>query len=220
MSERITRRAFKNRIIIFLKSRVSSPKNRIWINELLDLSKSDPQEKISHDFSPILHSWTIEIVTELVSNNIICPRWAGLGNSISYEYFQLTEYGIDALNNDQALPYDPDGFLNTVLSSVELDAVTLRYLEESIGAYSRNLFLASAVMLGGASEHLILQLIERYASSTQDQSLQQALETDGIFRLFSKFETVLKQRKKENQALWYDFDKIQGLFTPIRLSEI
>ena len=63
-------------------------------------------------------------------------------------------------------PDDPDGYLGQLRENMpDLDPIIQKYLQESLFAYRADCFLASAVMLGCASERAILLLGETYLES-------------------------------------------------------
>ncbi|HEX4840851.1 MAG TPA: hypothetical protein VFV60_01670 [bacterium] len=87
----------------------------------------------------------------------------GLTNNQGFPWIRVTSFGEEVLRQQRFLPYDPDGFVGRVQQDLRLDDITLRYLREAVDGYSRNLPLSSSVMLGVASESLMLQLVEAFA---------------------------------------------------------
>ena len=58
--------------------------------------------------------------------------------------------------------------LHTVKTEISIiDPVIIRYLEECLSCFRRNLLLSSAVMLGCASEKAVLLLIETFGATLQ-----------------------------------------------------
>lgn len=71
-------------------------------------------------------------------------------------------------------PDDPEGYLELLRQKLpEIDQIALRYIEESLTAYSADCNLAATVMLGGASER-VFQLVGEAFVRTIPQGEQNA----------------------------------------------
>jgi hypothetical protein len=73
-------------------------------------------------------------------------------------FFHLTERGRQALANLTRDPSNPAGYLRHLASIATLDSIAMSYLTEGLECYVAGLFKASAVMIGCASESVILSL--------------------------------------------------------------
>lgn len=73
-------------------------------------------------------------------------------------FFHLTERGMQALQNVTRDPSNPAGYLRHLASVATLEPVATSYLTEGLECYVAGLFKASAVMVGGAAEGVILDL--------------------------------------------------------------
>jgi hypothetical protein len=73
-------------------------------------------------------------------------------------FFHLTERGRQALANLTRDPSNPAGYLRHLASIATLDPIAMSYLTEGLECYVAGLFKASAVMIGCASERVILSL--------------------------------------------------------------
>lgn len=73
-------------------------------------------------------------------------------------FFHLTERGRAALANLSRDPSNPAGYLRHLASIATIDAVSMSYLTEGLECYVAGLFKASAVMIGGSAESMILNL--------------------------------------------------------------
>lgn len=78
-------------------------------------------------------------------------------------FFHLTERGRQALAHITRDPSNPDGYLRHLQAQGNLDAVTLIYAVEAVECYVNGLFKASAVMIGCASESLVLVIRDHLA---------------------------------------------------------
>jgi hypothetical protein len=81
----------------------------------------------------------------------------------NWPHLSLTEYGEEVVNNPEANPHDVADYLARIRASGPMDEIEERYVTQAIQAYLKGLPDASAVMLGAASEHLIISLIEDIA---------------------------------------------------------
>ncbi len=89
------------------------------------------------------------------------------GNS-EWPWLGVTEYGKECLSAGEIVPHDSEGYLRKLSTIRPLDDAEKRYLPQALEAFRRNLPDASAMMLGCASEHLLLVLGEKIASAEPD----------------------------------------------------
>ena len=80
-----------------------------------------------------------------------------MDNSTS-PWFFFTERGREALKQASREPANPDGYLAHISGNAALDPVALSYITEALNTYNANCFKATAVMVGGAAERLVLRL--------------------------------------------------------------
>jgi len=94
---------------------------------------------------------------------------------------QPTEFGLSCLQAGAINPYDPDGYLASINAAVpNLDAVAESYLEEGLDCLRRQCHKAAAVMLGGASEAVMLALISAFHDALQNPNQRQQFERHAI----------------------------------------
>lgn len=164
----------------------------------------------------------LEIVQELLLSGVVV-----LGKGLQapgYPWIRVTDFGRECLEEGLFLPYDPDGYLREVKAALPgLDYICLRYLSEAVSAYSRNLLLASSVMLGVSSERLMLLTVEAFAGWLDTESARKrfinatqgkaAYEKYKEFRnrLDSKLELVPDELKKDLEVY------LDGIFNFIRI---
>jgi hypothetical protein len=137
----------------------------------------------------------IECVSELMSLGLIIPYH----NESNYwkEWLGVSERGQEYINNVNS-PYDPDGYLKRIRSKTSsIDPIVFAYLSESVAAFNRHLYFASAVTLGAASERLILLLVDSANSFIQRASSGSAIRTeDSIFTSYRNFRKKIDPHKK------------------------
>ena len=73
-------------------------------------------------------------------------------------FIHLTEAGRRSLENLSRDPYNPDGYMAVVRPHLSIGSVAESYIEEAVGTFAGGYMKATAVMIGAASESLILNL--------------------------------------------------------------
>lgn len=86
-----------------------------------------------------------------------------------WPFYRLTSRGAEVVREASPQPYDPDGFLKHLARTVPaLDADVRGYIEEAVRAYVSGCPRSAAVMLGCASEKMVLLLCEALEASISD----------------------------------------------------
>lgn len=117
----------------------------------------------------------LDIVNSLLHEGIL--RWGISQNSPAPPFIGLTRYGKEVLESDEPIPYDPDGYLKKLKEKFpHLNDVTMMYVVESLETFLRNNFMASAVMLGVASESVFNLLYDQLRDSIQSDKIIQKFE--------------------------------------------
>jgi len=124
------------------------------------------------------------ILTEIISN-LIRQGILVLGPTISYaqqNFYTVSVYGEDCLQNEEIVPHDPDGYLALLKTRVPtLDSIIASFLEESVRCFANGCYKAAAVMCGVASERLLhvfaISLLASISNQTHSKAkkLQNAL---------------------------------------------
>ena len=96
----------------------------------------------------------------LIFQNVISPGARGnMGHDLPY--FHITKYGLNCISKREILPYDPDGYLTQLKSSVSVDDWEVFYVSQSLLCYNSGAMEASIIMLGLAGEYLAERLVEK-----------------------------------------------------------
>jgi len=82
-------------------------------------------------------------------------------------FCHLTEQGRKSLAALSRDPSNPDGYLNFLSKTVSLNPIADSYLREAIACFVHDLPKAAAVMVGGASESMALELKDAIAERLQ-----------------------------------------------------
>jgi hypothetical protein len=175
-------------------------------NELFEYLEKRPSTQISeithhfeqkHGRAQLLQDGKIiyEIVSEMISNNILMPG-TGNPNNVSqfYPFITLTEYGKTVLDSKSVLPYDPDSYIKEIKNSIlYIDDILLTYLSEAKTTYNRELLLSSTITLGVASERLILILIDVFIKSISDHAKQRRIIKEMNNKFFLAKYTIFRK---------------------------
>lgn len=87
----------------------------------------------------------------------------------AWPFYRLTEYGAVALKSAVPQPYDPNGFMAYFdMQCPGADATVRSYVAEAVLAFNSGCPRSSAVMLGCASEKLILLLCDAFEGAISD----------------------------------------------------
>jgi hypothetical protein len=134
------------------------------------------------------------IIWDLIIDGVLRPGLGdGMNNNITF--FHVTDFGKQRLREGPPSPYDPDGYLKRLRSSVAgLDPILVTYLNESLHAFRIGCLLSSTIALGCASEKALLLLIAAYADalpSTMQEKFRKNTEGRMIKRQFDEFRKML-----------------------------
>jgi hypothetical protein len=157
----------------------------------------------------ILKSWY-----DLFRNGIL--SWGYNLSNPNQPFCHVTAHGQRILENLSRDPGNPDGYMAFLLKNTALNPIALSYIEEALRTYNSACFKASAVMVGAASESLVLSVQESLIRKMDTLSITKPrdLEDWRIKRLLAGIETVMKQRKQAIPApLFESFEAYWPAFT-------
>jgi hypothetical protein len=127
-------------------------------------------------------------------------------------FFHVTERGHQALANLMRDPSNPAGYLRHLASIAALDAVAMSYLQEALECYVAGLYKAAAVMVGAASESIILDLrnltVKKLASLAKPipkglQDWRMKSVSDSLRAFCDEHKSQMKRELRESfEAYW------------------
>ena len=133
---------------------------------------------------------------DLFKNGIL--SWGYNLSNPSPPHCHVTAHGRAVLENLSRDPSNSNGYIAFLQNNTSINPISRSYIEEALNTYNSGCFKASAVMVGAASESLVLavqaSLIGRM--DTLGLSKPRELEDWRIKRVLSSVETLLKQRKQ------------------------
>lgn len=125
---------------------------------------------------------------------------SGTGISdLSPSFFQVTDKGNETFEDLNRDPGNPQGYLKVLSKKVKIDPITKSYLDEAQKTYNAECFKAAAVMLGCASERLILNLNEILIKKIKDKGDKPSKKLNSwrISQIINGIEHELNQTKKQ-----------------------
>jgi hypothetical protein len=142
----------------------------------------------------------VEAFWYCVSIGFVIPQPSG-NRTGDFNHIRITKLGREWAEGTEPSPEDQEGYLAALSGQVPLlDSVIVQYVEEAIKAYARRMLLASAVMIGAASEKTIYLLMEALAESVKDpthkKTILKSIEARGLPTMFDCLQENLTRAKK------------------------
>jgi len=115
-----------------------------------------------------------------------------------FPHIRVSELGRRLLENESAYFFhDVSSYTNAIQSEVpNINETTLLYLQEAMQAFRSGCILSATVMLGVATEHTFLLLLETIEGNPNHQPIYQSVSTQRtILSKFNKFKNILDQNQ-------------------------
>lgn len=117
----------------------------------------------------------VDVFWQLVVHGIVAPGTKQ--GEPSPPHFHLTQFGKKVLADPSYDPHEPTAYLQELGQTVpNPDATVLAYLREALNCFSHGTFVASAMMLGIASERAFLLVCESLLNALKDPSERSAFQ--------------------------------------------
>ena len=161
----------------------------------------------------------LEIFWDLFREGVIT---LGLDDSNpEFPWFRLTTLGKRIVaGEDSYFVHDVSGYEKRIVGEIpKIDAVTMLYLKEALQAFRSGCILSATVMLGVATEHTFLLLVEVIERNATHQAVFAAVGKERtILQKVNKFRNILDQQIKILPAsLKEDLDtNFSGILSIIR----
>jgi hypothetical protein len=136
----------------------------------------------------------LEVFWELFRQGIIT---LGLNDSNrEFPFFRVSEFGKKILSNQSTYFFhDVTSYSKLIKDEIEnINETTLLYLEEAMQAFRASCILSATVMLGVATEHTFLIMLETIEKNkTHKQIFKSVFDQKTILQKVNKFKNVLDQ---------------------------
>lgn len=153
------------------------------------------------ELNPLDKTNLLDIVWDLICERVLSP---GLDQSNhNFPFFHLTPFGQQYMTQSAPHYYDPGDYVAYIKTLVSgLDPVIEQYVNEALGCFRRQLFFASAVMIGAAAEKAVLLLLEAIGTAMTNQQnkieVTQLLERSRMPAIYEKIQTTLTPLTESN----------------------
>ncbi len=167
---------------------------------------------------------TLEVLHELATANVIMP---GVDRGhLGWPWLRVTEHGRQVIRQGRPIPFDPDQYMAAAQPRLaDLSPLALEVLREAVATYHRGYVRSSAMLLGTASELVMMQLIDAFVAGRPEKDRERltALMADksiyARYRIFrDEFERA-RDSLKVPDTLSKDIEAIVDLvFNAVRLT--
>jgi hypothetical protein len=146
------------------------------------------------------HVW--EVLWGLLSEGLLYLDRNGQSGSDNWQWRLSTLGQVVASGSTRWEPRDVDGYLRRLRANKNpVDTIALRYMEEALRAFAARCYLASSVMLGTASERVVIELassVARYIGQPQAKKLSELLTRPWTaqFNLFTEMRKHMETVRK------------------------
>jgi hypothetical protein len=157
----------------------------------------------------ILQSWY-----DLFRNGIL--SWGYNLSNTNPPFCHVTAHGRKMLENLSRDPSNPDGYMTFLLKNTAINPIAQSYIQEALRTYNSGCFKASAVMVGAASESLVLAVQASLIKRLDTLGLTKPRDLEGwlLKKILGSIETAIKQRKQAVPApLFESFEAYWPAFT-------
>ncbi len=117
-----------------------------------------------------------QLLLQEVIWHMITERIINIGSNhmnINWPHFRLTEFGKEAADSHYPNYHNPTAYLKSIKDKCpSLDSSLIQYIHEGLNCFKSNLLFATAVMLGAASEKLVLTLLDSIAQAIPNEKLK------------------------------------------------
>lgn len=121
----------------------------------------------------------------------------------NFPFFRVSAHGKKIIENQDVYFYhDVSSYEAVIKQQVpSIDDVTLVYLREAMESFYGGCYLSSSVMLGVASEHTFLKLLDKIENGKNKSTFKKAFDERHIYKKFEAFKNRLKQEMGNNITL-------------------
>lgn len=114
-------------------------------------------------------------------------------------FYHITKQGRRTLEHLSRDPANPDGYLKHIADNIRLHPIAESYLKEALHSYNSACFKAAAVMVGGATERLILNIRDKLVDKITSLGCTPSSKLKGwqIKSVTDKIKNELDNKKKK-----------------------
>jgi len=162
--------------------------------ERLNIEKTDTEQ-----VQELLTQWYNLFLNGIVS-------WGYDIDNRSHPLIHMTDKGRGTLKNLSRDPANPEGYIKHLASLCSpVNPISISYIEEALRTYNNNCYKASAVMLGAASENIILEFRDVLVSQMGKSGKTVPADLNGwlIKKVIDKITAEIESKKADIPKLLY-----------------
>ena len=233
--ERERLRAWVYEALILPKQQLGIPNQPLQLNDISRWIQQKAQQSgllrsnaASNPFAIILEQADEDAIRECIWNliiqGIVVP---GSSNEGTYQsnlpWIQVTEWGGICLQKGEFLPYDTGSFLSRLKAQIpHLDQIVELYLKEALNSFRAGNYLSAAVMVGVASERILIVLRDVILNSVKEddrrKKFKESTENQTAKRIHDEIEKKLDPIREQLPLELQDSigTEVGGIFQEIR----
>jgi hypothetical protein len=142
-----------------------------------------------------------EAIWDLIIERVLTIESKG---NFGWDYLRMTDFGAEVVKEQRWSPYDPDGYLKELVAlAPKASRLCGIYVQEALRCFNGGSYLATAVMLGAASEGVVSNLFHR---------LVEAMKTNGQMPEFEAY----ARRLSRAHSVFDKYGEFKKHFEPVR----
>jgi hypothetical protein len=141
-----------------------------------------------------------EVIWDLVVERVLTIK---SNDGYNWAFLKLTDFGQEVVREQRWSPYDPDGYLRELANlAPRLANLCEMYIAEALSCFRGGSYLATAVMLGAASEGNVSDLFSRY-----DEAMAKGRVPE---------RSGYEQKLQKARSFYEKYDVFRRYFDPVR----
>lgn len=198
-------RDFVRQAIVEMSSGRSIDEPRPWFERIRDRAKAKAKdagltgltEERDRTAVTWLESLLMECLFELIRAGVLAPSKAK--EPWNYNDLRLTEFGRKIAAEGFATPFDRENYLGRLRDAGVTDPIVVFYISEALRTFSTYCYAATCVMVGVASEHLILELVNKMVSQFAADPAAKKLATE----LHKRYTSITRVADPAPNSAWH-----------------
>ncbi|WP_254512493.1 hypothetical protein [Anatilimnocola floriformis] len=160
------------------------------------------------------------VVWDLIISRVLIPGPETAGNT-GWPFLSLTDHGKSIAIAQRPVPYDPDNYLAHLQRvAVGIHPTAVAYVVEALATFRMGCYLASAVMLGCASERILGDLADSIHAAIGTPAKQTQFKKDALDgTMFKRVNAISDWCNSHNGQLVGDWQRKERLRTVDKVAD-
>lgn len=132
-------------------------------------------------------------------------------------FCHLTEKGRTFLKTFSRDPGNPDGYIENLTKNFKINDIALSYIKEAITTYNNSCYKATAVMIGCASENIILELRDILVAKmiASGENISPKLESEKIKTVIDGITAVIDSKYNSKKIPYPLYEKFNSYWSAL-----